>query len=96
MTMALISCVSHGSWNCCAPPEGKVKYTLRRGIEEGCPLSPALLLLLYEAVHETLRREFPEAAFYVYEDDVAIMKKKTRRNSAKYWNVSSSYLTSRG
>ena len=62
--MALVSCIYHGSWNSCATPEGKVKYRLRRGIKEGCPLSPALFMLLYETFHETLRREFPEAAFY--------------------------------
>ena len=58
------------------PLPSKVKYKLRRGIKEGCPLSLALFMLLYEAFHETLRREFPEAAFYVYVDIAIITNKK--------------------
>ena len=44
--MALVCCIYHGSWNSCATPDGKVKYKLRRGINEGCPLSPVLVMLL--------------------------------------------------
>ena len=49
----------------CAIPRGNGKSRLRRGITDGCPLSPALFVLVYEAVRRTLRREIPEATFYV-------------------------------
>ena len=49
------------------------QYPLRRGIKEGCPLSPSLFILVYEAFHATLTREFPTARFFVYVDDIAVI-----------------------
>ena len=43
---------------------GDVRFPLRRGIKEGCPLSPALFVLVYEAFHQTLTREFPTAPYW--------------------------------
>ena len=51
---------------------GDVRFPLRRGIKEGCPLSPALFVLVYEAVHQTLSREFPQSTIPAYVDDIAI------------------------
>ena len=53
-----------------------MKHKLRRVIKEGCPLSPVLFMLFYEAFHGTLRRAFPEAAFYVYVDASAMVTNK--------------------
>ena len=52
---------------------GSFVYSLERGVKEGCPLSPSLFVLVYEAFHHTLDTEFPELDVYVYMDDIAIM-----------------------
>mmetsp|Transcript_45101 Transcript_45101/g.80680 ORF Transcript_45101/g.80680 Transcript_45101/m.80680 type:complete len:189 (-) Transcript_45101:906-1472(-) len=69
--MAIVTRIYHASWNVCTTHGGTVRYKLLRGIKEGCPLSPVLLMLLYDAFHVTLRRAFPEARFFVYVDDIA-------------------------
>ena len=71
--LQIVKSIYEGSWNICDTPDGPINYKLRRGIKEGCPLSPALFMLLYEAFHGTLRHEFPDAQFYVYVDDGAIV-----------------------
>ena len=48
-------------------------YPLSRGIKEGCPLSPSLFVLVYEAFHATLSKEYPHVDFALYVDDVAII-----------------------
>ena len=50
-----------------------VRFPLRRGIKEGCPVSPALFVLVYEAFHQTLTREFPNSTILTYVDYIAIM-----------------------
>ena len=57
---------------------GDVRFPLRRGIKEGCPLSPALFVLVYEAFHQTLTREFPNSTIMAYVDDVAIISPNQR------------------
>ena len=52
---------------------GSFVYSLERGVKEGCPLSPTLFVLVYEAFHHTLATEFPELEVYVYMDDIAIV-----------------------
>ena len=49
------------------------QYPRRRGIKDGSPLSPSLFILVYEAFHATLTREFPTARFFVYVDDIAVV-----------------------
>ena len=57
---------------------GDVRFPLRRGIKEGCPLSPALFALVYEAFHQTLTREFPNSTILAYVDDIAIISPNQR------------------
>ena len=57
---------------------GDVRFPLRRGIKEGCPLSPALFVLVYEAFHQTLTREFPNSTILAYVDDIAIISPSQR------------------
>ena len=52
---------------------GDVKFPLRWGIEEGCPLSPSLFVLVYEAFHSTLAREFPAVTVLAYVDNMTII-----------------------
>ena len=54
---------------------GKLRFPLARGIKEGSPLSPALFVLVYETFHATLAKEFPDASFFVYVDDIAVVTK---------------------
>ena len=37
------------------------------------PLSPALFVLVYEALHQTLTREFPNSTILAYVDNIAII-----------------------
>ena len=57
---------------------GDVHFPLRRGIKEECPLSPALFVLVYEAFHETLTREFPNSTILAFVDDIAIITPNQR------------------
>ena len=57
---------------------GDVRFPLRRGIKEGCPLSPALFVLVYEAFRETLSREFPNSTVLAYVDNIAIISPNQR------------------
>ena len=57
---------------------GDVHFPLRRGIKKGCPLSPALFVLVYEAFHQTLTREFPNITILAYVDDIAIISLNQR------------------
>ena len=54
---------------------GKLHFPLTRGIKEGCPLSPAVFVLVYETFQPTLAKEFPEATFFVYVDDIVVVTK---------------------
>ena len=54
---------------------GKLHFPLTRGIKEGCPVAPALFMLVYDTFHATLTKEFPEASFFIYVDDIAIVTK---------------------
>jgi hypothetical protein len=71
--MRLIKNIYSNSTYTFQAPEGSFTYTANRGMKEGCPLSPAFFMLVYEALHKTLRREFPLAHFLVYMDDIAIL-----------------------
>ena len=57
---------------------GDVRFPLRRGIKEGCPLSPALFVLVYEAFHQTLMREFPNSTILAYVDGITIISPNQR------------------
>ena len=57
---------------------GDVRFPLRRGIKEGCPLSRALFVLVYEAFHQTLTREFPNSTIPAYVEDIAIISPNQR------------------
>ena len=57
---------------------GDVRFPLRCGIKEGRPLSPALFVLVYEAFHQTLTREFPNSTILAYVDDIAIISPNQR------------------
>ena len=54
---------------------GKLHFPLTRSIKEGCPLSPALFVLVYKTFHATLAEEFLEASFFLCVDDTAIVTK---------------------
>ena len=56
---------------------GKRRFPLTRGIKEGCPLSPAMFVLVYETFHATFAKEFPEASFFVSINDIAVVTKNT-------------------
>ena len=45
------------------------------GHQRGRPLSPTLFVSVNETFHATLAKEFPEASFFVYVDDIAIVTK---------------------
>ena len=57
---------------------GEVRFPLRRGIKEGSRLSPALFVLVYEALRQTLTREFPNSTNLAYVDDIAIISPNPR------------------
>ena len=40
-------------------------------------MSPSLFVLVYETFHATLAKEFPDASFFVYVDDIAVVTKRT-------------------
>ena len=52
---------------------GKLRFPLTRGIKEGRPLSLALFVLVYETFYATSAKEFLEASFFVYVDDIAVV-----------------------
>ena len=61
-----------------APPLGDVQFPLMRGIKEGCPISPALFVVVCEAFHQTLTQEFLNGTMLAYVDDIAIISLNKR------------------
>ena len=57
---------------------GDVRFPLRRGSKEGCPLSQALFVLVYEAFHQTLARELPNSTILAYVDHITIISPNQR------------------
>ena len=55
-----------------------VRFPLRRGTKEGCPLSPAVFVLVYEAFHQTLAGEFPNSTILAHVDNIAIISLNQR------------------
>ena len=43
-----------------------------RGMKEGCPLSPTLLLLYYDILLRETKERCPRAQLYVFVDDIAV------------------------
>ena len=52
---------------------GSFVYSLERGVKEGYPLSPSLLVLVSEAFHHMLATKLPDLGIYVYMDDIDIV-----------------------
>ena len=70
-----VSCMVKSIYTLSTCHYGKLRFPLTRGIKEGYPLSPELSVLVYENFHAALAKEFPEASFFVYVDDIAVVTK---------------------
>ena len=57
---------------------GDVRFPLHRAIKEGCPLSLALFVLVYEAFRQILAREFINSTLLAYVDDAATISPNQR------------------
>ena len=71
---------------------GKLQFPLTRGIKEGRPLSPSLFVLVFKTFHATLAKEFPEAGFFVYVDDIAFLTKNANEMQRVLKRVQELYL----